>query len=70
MYFCMSIKTFYKILIVLLALILQVKSIDAKEIITKSKNLSFAKNIIAVSAVCSTIGIDWKILQKKILIKQ
>jgi len=44
-----------------------VLTIDAKEIITKSKNLSFAKNIIAVSAVCATIGIDWKILQEKIL---
>ena len=44
-----------------------VLTIDAKEIITKSKNLSFAKNIIAVCAVCTTLGIDWKILQEKIL---
>ena len=44
-----------------------VLTIDAKEIITKSKNLSFAKNIIAVSAVCTTLRIDWKILQERIL---
>ena len=44
-----------------------VLTIDTKEIITKSKNLSFAKNIIAVSAICITLGIDWEVLQKNIL---
>ena len=42
-------------------------TIDAQEIKTKSKNLSFAKNIIAVSAVSITLGIEWKLLQEKIL---
>ena len=34
-------------------------TIDSKEIKTKSKNLSFAKNIIAVSAVSITLGLEW-----------
>ena len=42
-------------------------TIDAQEIKTKSKNLSFAKNIIAVSAVSITLEIEWKLLQEKIL---
>ena len=42
-------------------------TIDTKEINTNSKNLSFAKNIIAVSSIAITLGIDWKILQKRIL---
>ncbi len=41
--------------------------IDSKEIKTKSKNLSFAKNIIAVSAVSITLGLEWEFLQERIL---
>ena len=44
-----------------------VLTIDSKEIKTKSKNLSFAKNIIAVSAVSITLGLEWEWLQEKIL---
>ena len=44
-----------------------VLTIDSKEIKTKSKNLSFAKNIIAVSAVSITLGLEWDWLQEKIL---
>tara|TARA_Y100001970_G_scaffold109518_1_gene136791 strand:- start:166 stop:1512 length:1347 start_codon:yes stop_codon:yes gene_type:complete len=44
-----------------------VLTIDSKEIKTKSKNLSFAKNIIAVSAVSTTLGLEWDFLQEKIL---
>ena len=44
-----------------------VLTINTKEINTNSKNLSFAKNIIAVSSVAITLGIDWKIFQKRIL---
>jgi len=42
-------------------------TIDAQEIKTKSKNLSFVKNIIAVSAVSVTLGIEWELLQERIL---
>tara|TARA_B100001540_G_scaffold44256_1_gene39362 strand:- start:1583 stop:2926 length:1344 start_codon:yes stop_codon:yes gene_type:complete len=42
-------------------------TIDSKEIKTKSKNLSFAKNIIAVSAVSITLGLEWDWLQERIL---
>ena len=42
-------------------------TIDAHEIKTKSKNLSFVKNIIAVSAVSVTLEIEWKLLQERIL---
>ncbi len=42
-------------------------TIDANEIKTKSKNLSFAKNIIAATAVCISLDIKWKILQERIL---
>ena len=42
-------------------------TIDSKEIKTKSKNLSFAKNIIAVSAISITLGLEWEWLQKRIL---
>ena len=44
-----------------------VLTIDSKEIKTKSKNLSFAKNIIAVSAVSITLGLEWDWLQERIL---
>ncbi len=44
-----------------------VLTIDSKEIKTKSKNLSFAKNIIAVSAVSITLGLEWEWLQKRVL---
>ena len=44
-----------------------VLTIDSKEIKTKSKNLSFAKNIIAVTAVSITLGLEWEWLQEKIL---
>ena len=44
-----------------------VLTIDSNEIKTKSKNLSFAKNIIAVSAVTITLGLEWEWLQEKIL---
>ncbi len=44
-----------------------VLTIDSKEIKTKSKNLSFAKNIIAVSAVSITLGLEWKYFQERIL---
>ena len=44
-----------------------VLTIDSKEIQTKSKNLSFAKNIIAVSAVSITLGLEWEYLQERIL---
>ena len=42
-------------------------TIDAQEIKTKSKNLSFVKNIIAVSAVAVTLDIEWELLQERIL---
>ncbi len=42
-------------------------TIDTKEIRTKSKNLSFAKNIIAATAVCISLGIQWDVLQERIL---
>ena len=42
-------------------------TIDSKEIKTKSKNLSFAKNIIAVSAISITLGLEWDWLQERIL---
>ena len=42
-------------------------TIDAQEIKTKSKNLSFVKNIIAVSAVAVTLDIEWGLLQERIL---
>ena len=41
-------------------------TIDAQEIKTKSKNLSFVKNIIAVSAVSVTLEIEWKLFQERI----
>ena len=44
-----------------------VLTIDSREIKTKSKNLSFAKNIIAVSAVSITLGLGWDWLQERIL---
>ena len=42
-------------------------TIDSNEIRTNSKNLSFAKNIIAVSSIAITLGIDWQYFQDKIL---
>ena len=42
-------------------------TIDSNEIRTNSKNLSFAKNIIAVASIAITLGIDWKYFQDKIL---
>ena len=44
-----------------------VLTINTKEINTNSRNLSFAKNIIAVSSVAITLGVDWEIFQKRIL---
>ncbi len=44
-----------------------VLTIDSREIKTKSKNLSFAKNIIAVSALSITLGLEWELLQERIL---
>ena len=44
-----------------------VLTIDSKELKTKSKNLSFAKNIIAVTAVSITLGLEWELLQERIL---
>ena len=44
-----------------------VLTIDSKEIKTKSKNLSFAKNIIAVSALSITLGFEWEWLQERVL---
>ena len=42
-------------------------TIDAKEIRTNSKNLSFAKNIIAVASISITLGLDWDYFQERIL---
>jgi|TARA_B110000263_G_scaffold118148_1_gene102983 UDP-N-acetylmuramoyl-tripeptide--D-alanyl-D-alanine ligase len=44
-----------------------VLTIDAQEIKTRSINLSFAKNILAVSAVSVTLGVEWELLQEKVL---
>ena len=41
--------------------------INAREIHTGSKNLSFAKNVIAVASVSISLGIDWEYFQEKIL---
>ena len=42
-------------------------TIDSREIYTNSKNLSFAKNIIAVASISISLGLDWDFFQKKIL---
>ena len=42
-------------------------TIDAKEIHTNSKNLSFAKNIIAAASISISLGLDWDYFQEKIL---
>ena len=42
-------------------------TINTKEIKTNSRNLSFAKNIIAVSSIAITLGMEWELLQEKIL---
>ena len=42
-------------------------TINAKEIHTGSKNLSFAKNVIAVASISISLGIDWDYFQEKIL---
>ena len=42
-------------------------TIDAREIHTDSKNLSFAKNVIAVASISISFGIDWNYFQEKIL---
>ena len=42
-------------------------TIDAREIHTNSKNLSFAKNVIAVASISITLGLDWDYFQEKIL---
>ena len=42
-------------------------TIDAREIRTNSKNLSFAKNVIAVASISITLGLEWDYLQEKIL---
>ena len=41
--------------------------INAREIHTGSKNLSFAKNVIAVASISISLGIDWEYFQEKIL---
>ena len=42
-------------------------TIDNREVHTSSKNLSFAKNIIAVASISITLGLDWDYFQQKIL---
>ena len=42
-------------------------TIDAREIRTNSKNLSFAKNVIAVASISITLGLEWDYFQEKIL---
>ena len=42
-------------------------TINAREIRTNSKNLSFAKNVIAVASISISLGLDWDYFQKKIL---
>ena len=42
-------------------------TINSQEIHTQSKNLSFAKNIIAVASVALTFGIKWSHFQERIL---
>ena len=42
-------------------------TIDAREIRTESKNLSFAKNVIAVASISITLGLEWDYFQEKIL---
>tara|TARA_Y100001970_G_scaffold289505_1_gene420109 strand:+ start:529 stop:1881 length:1353 start_codon:yes stop_codon:yes gene_type:complete len=44
-----------------------VLTIDSKEIRTESKNLSFIKNAIAVTAVSISLGLNWDWLQERIL---
>ncbi len=44
-----------------------VLTIDSTEIHTNSKNLSFAKNIIAVASISITLGLDWDYFQEKVL---
>jgi len=41
-------------------------TIDAQEIATGSHNLSFIKNVIAASAVCIHLGIDWKTFEAQV----
>ena len=40
-------------------------TIDAREIRTNSKNLSFAKNVIAVASISITLGLEWDYFQEK-----
>lgn len=42
-------------------------TIDSREIYTDSKNLSFAKNVIAVASISITLGLDWDYFQERIL---
>ena len=42
-------------------------TISSQEIHTRSQNLSFAKNIIAVASVAITLGIKWSHFQERIL---
>jgi len=42
-------------------------TIEAEEIATNSRNLSFAKNVIAAAAVAITNGITWETFQEQIL---
>jgi len=41
-------------------------TIDTREIHTGSSNLTFAKNVIAASAVAITLGVDWDTFQQQI----
>ncbi len=41
-------------------------TIDTQEIATGSHNLSFIKNVIAASAVCIHLGIDWKTFETQV----
>jgi len=42
-------------------------TIDAEEIKTNSKNLSFAKNVIACSTIASELGLSWEAIKDRIL---
>ena len=42
-------------------------TIDAEEIKTNSKNLSFAKNVIACSTISSELGLSWEAIKDRIL---
>ena len=45
-------------------------TIDAEEIKTNSKNLSFAKNVIACSTIARELGLSWEAIKDRILTSQ